>query len=174
MISTAALLLFILGLLIREPGAFAGIAYGALALQGHFAHRVEEVVNVLALLGTDQLQDSSQSGGVLLDVRVVDLFLVAAVDFVAHHRQHDVLRPVCLQLLHPLLHHFEAALGSDIVDAEGDLGFAVVDGSDRAVLLLTGRVPNLCGQWRTWNSMRRLLGRVCFLVRNAAPRVGSL
>ena len=131
-------------------------------------------LDVLALLGTHQLQNRTQTGGVVLNLGVVHLLLVAAVDLVSNHCEHDVLGAVGLQLLHPFLHDLVGALGSDVVDAEGDAGLAVVDGSDGAVFLLPGSVPDLLGGRRTWNSMDLPFERECFLVRKAAPRVGSL
>lgn len=106
---------------------------------------------VLALFGTHQLQYCSQTGGILFYTGVVNLLLITSIDFIAYDCQHNVLRSIRLQLLHPFFHHFVWPLGGDVVYAEGNASFTIIDGSDRAVLFLSSCVPDLLGERSTWN-----------------------
>lgn len=149
-LSTTALLLRLL----RLAGSHLSPCVGAtrpLALQSHFSDRIEQIINIFALLSTDQLQHCTQPISILLDMRIVNLLLITPINFIAHNRQHYIFGSIGLQLLYPFLHHFKTAFRGDIIDAECDFGLAVVDGGNRSVLFLAGCVPDLTHQGCTWN-----------------------
>lgn len=145
-LSTTAVFLRLLGLACSHFSPCIRVFCSPLAFQSQFSHRIEQIIDVFALLRTDQLQHSSQSIGILLNMCIIHFLLITSIDFIAHNRQNNILGSIGLQLLYPFLHNFKAAFRGDIIDAECNLGLSVVNGGNRSILFLAGCVPNLTHQ----------------------------
>ena len=106
-------------------------------------HKLESLINILALLGRGLEESDTVVVGHLLALFEGDSSLGLQISLVSDQNASDVVLGVLLDLAHPGVHGVEGVSVGDVIGHDDTVGSLVIGGGDGLESLLSGSVPDL-------------------------------